>query len=266
MAGFMDVFKNLRNQQNQQNSTWSNFTGGGDAFKYILDQLKNGIDPKQRAMIEGQGAGQIAGGTQAINEASAGSGGSVGNKLAGLTALRSNVGKNTQNTLLQGDMNAKNNAFSGLLQGGGLNADIGQKNRALNMQQKAYDDANDFSFGDLLGGAFGAAGQIGSAAASKGGCCFIFMEAYNGNMPYWVRECRDEFAPENTARRDGYINMAKWLVPLMQKSTVVRSLVNLLMIKPLTKWGGWYKKVKGYENGFIYKPFVKFWFKVWETK
>lgn len=102
---------------------------------------------------------------------------------------------------------------------------------------------------------------MGSAAITSG-CCFIFMEAYNGALPWWVRECRDEFAPENTSRRTGYINMSKWLVPLMQRNKAARMLVNVLMIKPLTLWGGWYKKVN--RTGFIFKPFVKMWFKIWE--
>lgn len=242
-------------RQNQQrlDGTWGNFAGGEELMKLLKARL-GGIDPRQRAMIEGQASGQIAGGTQAINENFAGSGGSIGSKLGALTALRSNVGKNTQNALLQGDMNAQDSGIQGLFQGGGMNADIGQKNRALNMQQQQIDDQPGF-FENLLSGLAGGAGAA---------CCFIFMEAYNGNMPYWVRECRDEFAPESTKRREGYIKMAKWLVPLMQKSKIVRYLVNLLMIKPLTNWGGYYKKVKGYENDFIYKPFVKFWFKLWQ--
>ena len=248
-----------RQELQKQNSTFGNFAGGGDAFSFIMDRLKNGLDPKQRAMIEGQAGGQIAGGTQAINESFAGSGLSQGAKLGAQTALRSNVGKNTQQTLLQGDENAKTGALQGLFSGAGLNADIGFKNREQNLAEKAYRDANDFDPGKMFGQLLQTAGGLGATA-----CCFIFMEAYNGDMPYWVRECRDEFAPENTARREGYIKMAKWLVPLMQKSKVVRSIVNNLMIKPLTKWGGYYKKVKGYEYSFIYKPFVRMWFKIWE--
>src|SRR5690606_13342031 len=62
-------------------------------------------------------------------------------------------------------------------------------------------------------------------------CCFIFLEAYNGKLPWFVRACRDEFAPENTARRNGYIRMSKWLVPLMQRSKVARFFVNKTMIQ-----------------------------------
>ena len=101
-------------------------------------------------------------------------------------------------------------------------------------------------------------------AGRPGGCCFIFMEAYNGRMPWWVRSCRDEFAPESSARREGYIRMSKWLVPAM-KYKAVRAAVNVLMIKPLTVWGGWYRNVKGYEHGRIFKPVVNTWFRLWEV-
>ena len=63
----------FRQNQMKQNNTWGNFTGGSDAYQFALDRLKNGIDPKQRAMIEGQSGGQIAGGKQGINESFAGS-------------------------------------------------------------------------------------------------------------------------------------------------------------------------------------------------
>lgn len=104
----------------------------------------------------------------------------------------------------------------------------------------------------------------GTVAAGFNLCCFIFLEAYHGKMPWFVRECRDEFAPESSARRDGYRKMANWLVPAMRKYRLVRWITWLLMIKPITLWGGYYKKAQGYENGWLFKPAVKFWFKVWE--
>lgn len=113
-------------------------------------------------------------------------------------------------------------------------------------------------FSSLLG-AGGASGGMGAAA-----CCFIMMEAYHGNMPSWVRECRDEFAPQNSARRKGYIRMARWLVPAMRISAIVRSMVWHLMIVPLTLWGGFYKKEPGFEKYGHLRPVVAFWFSVWE--
>ena len=107
--------------------------------------------------------------------------------------------------------------------------------------------------------------QSGSAVGwSITPCCFIFMEAYHGKMPEHVRTCRDEFAPENSNRRNGYIRMAVWLVPLMQKYKFVRTLVWKLMVQPMSKWGAFYKQVDGCKKNWIYKPFVSFWFFTWE--
>lgn len=114
--------------------------------------------------------------------------------------------------------------------------------------------------GGLLSGLMGGGGAGGPAM-----CCFIFMEAYEGKMPAHVRACRDEFAPENSKRRKGYIRMARWLVPAMRASEAVRQLVWDFMIWPMTQWGGFHKKVRGYENGAKYHFAVKFWFKVWEA-
>lgn len=96
-----------------------------------------------------------------------------------------------------------------------------------------------------------------------GSCCFIFMEAYNGQLPWFVRFWRDVHAPESSARRNGYIKMAKWLVPAMQRSKIVRWLVNTLMIKPMTKFGGWRIAEKGYKYNPIYHIINNFWFKAW---
>jgi len=104
-----------------------------------------------------------------------------------------------------------------------------------------------------------------SQAANISACCFIFLESYNGVLPWWVRECRDEMAPEDTRRRQGYVAMANKLVPWMRKSRAVTWLVNKFMVAPITKWGGYYKKVDGYEKCWVYKPAVTFWFKVWKT-
>ena len=73
---------------------------------------------------------------------------------------------------------------------------------------------------------------IGGVNGMAGVCCFIFMEAYNGTMPSYVRVARDMYWTEQ--RRKGYVWMSKWLVPAMKRSKVARWLVNKLMIKPLS--------------------------------
>lgn len=68
-------------------------------------------------------------------------------------------------------------------------------------------------------------------------CCFIFLEAYHGNMPDSVRFCRDYYFDKQPKVAVGYVRMAKWLVPLMRKYTTVRKIVWNLMVKPITQQG-----------------------------
>ena len=103
-----------------------------------------------------------------------------------------------------------------------------------------------------------------SAGANMSVCCFIFMEAYNGELPWFVRASRDLHAPECSDRREGYISMAKWLVPAMRVSKIARWLTNKLMIQPLSKYGGYEWTEEGYDNGWVYKPVVNFWFTTWK--
>ena len=66
-------------------------------------------------------------------------------------------------------------------------------------------------------------------------CCFIFLEATNGRLPWYTRLARDYFA---TPRRiHGYRWMSTWLVPAMKRSGVVKWLVNAVMVKPFLSWG-----------------------------
>lgn len=103
-----------------------------------------------------------------------------------------------------------------------------------------------------------------SFGASFSLCCFIFMEAYNGELPWYVRACRDEFAPESSARRNGYIKMSRWLVPMMRVSRMARTLVNHLLIKPLTRWGAHYKGVLEGPPRWCDSLAKNAWFKLWE--
>lgn len=92
-------------------------------------------------------------------------------------------------------------------------------------------------------------------------CCFIFLQALNGVLPWYVRLGRDEFCTPK--RRNGYNWMALWLVGWMSRSPFVAHLVNLLMIKPFLHFGTWY-----YANqrslGWLYTPIIFFWFLVWD--
>lgn len=95
-------------------------------------------------------------------------------------------------------------------------------------------------------------------------CCFIFLESYNGVLPWYVRVERDRYYQQEPAVAAGYKKMAAWLVPLMRRYAVVKHLVNLIMVKPLTLYGGHTHKVNYY--GHIFWPVKKFWFTIWKKE
>lgn len=109
-------------------------------------------------------------------------------------------------------------------------------------------------------------GQGAQTSSSMGAginlCCFIFLEAYNGELPESVRRYRDMAAPENSARRNGYISMSRWLVPMMRSGGTIRTLTNHLLVKPLTKYGEWYYGKN--KTGWVFWPVKQAWFKIWE--
>jgi len=122
-------------------------------------------------------------------------------------------------------------------------------------------------YGDSVGESYEDLTGQGSQSGSTGSwsvnlCCFIFMEAYNGQLPPIVRRARDVLGTETT--RSGYRRMANWLVPLMRKSTVVRQLVNYTMIKPLIKFGeGYFGEENATRFWKVFTPVKQFWFFVW---
>lgn len=94
-------------------------------------------------------------------------------------------------------------------------------------------------------------------------CCWIFLEAYDGQLPWFVRRARDMFCTER--RRGGYNRMAKWLVPKMHSYASVRELVRWTMTKPLAAWGAWYYGEKPVRSPARFlKPIVWAWFKTWD--
>jgi len=93
-------------------------------------------------------------------------------------------------------------------------------------------------------------------------CCFIFLEAYNGKLPWFVRLGRDTYV--NSHNRNGYNWMSSWLVPAMRRWKLVANLVNWLMVKPITYYGSW--DLAGEANfGWLCKPVFKVWLGVWRV-
>lgn len=93
-------------------------------------------------------------------------------------------------------------------------------------------------------------------------CCFIFLEAYNGKLPWYVRFCRDQWYTKYPSLKHGYRKMAKWLVPLMKKSKVIRYGVNELMVKPISRIGAFLTgETMTYSKVDLFLHNV--WFKIW---
>ena len=99
-----------------------------------------------------------------------------------------------------------------------------------------------------------------SSSSAKGGCCFIFLEAYDGKLPWVVRAYRDQhMTPKN---RRGYYRLADKLVPLMRKSRAVKHLVRFLMTKPMTFYGKYFYKLNPW--GVLAAPITAFWLLVFD--
>lgn len=96
-------------------------------------------------------------------------------------------------------------------------------------------------------------------------CCFIFLEALNGELPWYVRQGRDQF--NTPTRRKGYVRMSKWLVPAMRRSKLVMHVVNQIIISPFLAMGkihyGIEKGTLSYLRRLILKPYCFGWFHLW---
>lgn len=102
----------------------------------------------------------------------------------------------------------------------------------------------------------------GSVNGTVSACCFIFLEALNGELPYTVRKYRDLYYHAEPQIATGYKRMAAWLVPAMERSSFVKSLVNELMVSPMVNYGQY---LEGHTtNGSQYKTLNNFWLRVWK--
>jgi hypothetical protein len=153
------------------------------------------------------------------------------------TTQYSNVTPQTQNASAQNTFGMGQGFMSGVMQRGLANA-------TTQAQQAPAQ-----TFGQVAGG-------LGAM-----GCCFIFLQAYHGILPPHVRACRDRYYAAFPEIATGYKRMAKWLVPLMAKSRLISGLVWLIMVKPLTEYGKFVKRIDISKRR--YKWARKFWFTVW---
>lgn len=93
-------------------------------------------------------------------------------------------------------------------------------------------------------------------------CCFIFLESYFGVMPSYIRKLRDHFYDCNPLFALGYKRLSKLLIPLMVRYSLIRALISLSMVRPITYLGGWMSSKN--KLGFIMYPVLLFWLLVWD--
>lgn len=180
-----------------------------------------------------------------------------------MTATRSNVDVLQQATGRPGQVNSGAGQFSGAQMGAGTTNAFGQ-GQAL-MSQTGENQRAAMNINSQRRSGLDVFNQtVGSMGSALGSCCFIMLEGHNGVLPWWVRSYRDLTYSTQPEIATGYKWMAKWLVPLMQKSELIKGLVNDTLVAPLTAYGGWFYNVPGYEHGKCYSGFKRFWFSVWK--
>lgn len=151
--------------------------------------------------------------------------------------------------------------FQGLQQQGAGQQAFGLSNNLLgetgqNQRAKMGIDAQRRDSLDRVGEVWGNVNGTISA------CCFIFLECHNGVLPWWVRKHRDMYYRTEPTIARGYVKMAKWLVPLMERSEFVKQMVNELMVKPMTNYGAYLEGVDS--EGIVNKTTNNFWLKFWK--
>ena len=256
--------------------------GGRAIYNSIFSRMDQGLPEDIKRLLTERGISMISGNTQAAKQAITEAGGDApgtsglsalgrvyaqsGKDLTGLNtdiALKDYEARNTNYERAINNYNSLINSATNLGQVRNQFG-LGRAQMANDNELKQYqiDEANKFSWGDLAGSVLGAAGQVGAAGITK--CCFIFMEAYDYNLPPSVRICRDYYYEKYPAVALGYKKMAKWLVPMMQKSKIVRNAVKYLMVKPITRYGEY---LVGNTDKLINKAcilFKEFWFIIWK--
>lgn len=116
-----------------------------EGSEFALNQMTQGLDPRQRAMLEGRSAGAQRSGEQGLREQFASMGNTpVGAQVGAQTQLRSNLNKNLQDSLLQGDLQAKQSGMQNYLALQGLEQGIINPKNQYNMQKYELDSQPGF--------------------------------------------------------------------------------------------------------------------------
>ena len=89
-------------------------------------------------------------------------------------------------------------------------------------------------------------------------CCWTFREfreKFPDGIPWYVRASRDAYY--TPARREGYRRFSKFMVPLMQKSRIVRFIVDATLVDPMTRHAAWLAGIN--KTGWVFHPLQKVW-------
>ncbi len=125
------------------------------------------------------------------------------------------------------------------------------------------------TFEDILKGV-GVAGNVGTGvlggvaankAAGNTSCCFIFLEGNNGYLEDSVRTFRDKYFSPDSWVSKGYKRMARWLVPMMKRSKIVKQSVRFFMLDPLARVARWHEGTD--KLGWLFVPVGVFWCFIW---
>ena len=120
------------------------------------------------------------------------------------------------------------------------------------------------SFGNQLAGVSSTSKSVNSnqSSSESGGinCCFIFLEAYKGKLPPYIRRGRNIYYHANPDIATGYRRMSRWLVPAMQQSSTVRWLVWQLIVSPANNWLSFRAGKTHKKSG---RCASRFWLRVW---
>lgn len=142
--------------------------GGGELEAYARNMLRNGLDPKQRAMLEGSAAGSLRSGEQNQREMFASMGNApVAAQVGAQTNLRSGVNKNLLNALTEGDINAKQQGFQNWTNLGQMAMGISGGQNQYNLGSYQADQearaGKAGSTGNMIGSGLAAGGTIAAA-------------------------------------------------------------------------------------------------------
>lgn len=100
--------------------------------------------------------------------------------------------------------------------------------------------------------------KFSQVMGSMPSCCWTFREfreKFPDGIPWYVRASRDAYY--TPARREGYRRFSKTMVPLMQKSRIVRYIVDAILVDPMTKHAAWLAGVN--KTGWVFHPLQKVW-------